>query len=320
MNQIRRFLALPDTSVQTPICFNHDFMPPWHDKTYHDWRDKGLVYIKDMYIDNKFSSFGQLKEKYNLPHSHFYRYLQVRHYIQTKFKDFATLHSEHGIYEILNSQPDSRHLITKIVQLFGDSIVVHTVEIRQAWEKESGMRVPESMWSKCLSKIHSCSINSRHQLIQFKILHRLHYSKVRLHKFYPSISPMCDRCRRAEGTLFHAFWSCPSLRGFWFKIFDWYSKAYMKPLQPEPELVIFGCSPTSELLPVKLQGPLELGLIVAKRIILREWKSPTPPSFQLWVTDMMSIIQMERFSKYSKDSLLDVWNPFLEHFAKARLG
>lgn len=98
-----------------------------------------------------------------------------------------------------SSQPDSRHLIAKTVQLFGDSIVVHTVEIRQAWEKESGMRVPESMWSKCLSQIHSCSINSRHQLIQFKILHRLHYSKVRLHKICPSVSPMCDRCRQAEG-------------------------------------------------------------------------------------------------------------------------
>lgn len=37
-------------------------------------------------------------------------------------------------------------------------------------------------------------------------------------------------------------------------------------------------------------------------------ESPTPPSFQLKVTDMMSIIQMEEISKDCKDSLLNVWN------------
>lgn len=41
--------------------------------------------------------------------------------------------------------------------------------------------------------------------------------------------------------------------------------------------------------------------------------------FQLWVTDMLSIIQIEKFSKDSKDSLLSVWKPFLEHFARTKL-
>lgn len=42
---------------------------------------------------------------------------------------------------------------------------------------------------------------------------------------------------------------------------------------------------------------------------------PTPPSFQLAVTDMMSIIQMEEISKDCKDSF-----ECREHFVEAGLG
>ena len=295
-------------------------MPPWHDRSYHDWGEKGLVSINDLYIDSKFASFSQLKEKYNLSHSHFFRYLQVRHYTQSKIENFKNLPIEHDIYRVLKSPPDSRHLVSKIVHLFDDRIVAHTVGTRDAWREELGIELSESMWTKCLSGIHSCSVNSRHQLIQFKIVHRLHYSKVRLHRIYPSVSPVCDRCNVSEGTLSHAFWSCSSLTNFWSKIFDWYSKAYKSPLQPEPGLVIFGCTQTMRTVPAAMRQPLELGLIVAKRLILKEWKSPHPPSFQLWVTDMLSLIQMEKLCTGSTKTFTSLWNPFLVYLEKAKLG
>lgn len=87
-------------------------------------------------------------------------YLQVRHCIQSKIENFDTLALEHGIYDILRSPPDSKHFLTKIVCLFGDSTVANTTRIREAWENELGRTISESMWNRCSSKIHSCSINS----------------------------------------------------------------------------------------------------------------------------------------------------------------
>lgn len=130
---------------------------------------------------------------------------------------------------------------------------------------------------------------------------------------------MCDRCNISEGTLSHAFWACSSLRNFWSKIFDWYSKAYQRPLQPEPGFAIFGCSQITKTIPAIMRQPLELGLIVAKRQILKEWKSPTPPSFQVWVIDMLSIIQMEKLRTSQMDTFFRSWNPFLTHFEKAKI-
>lgn len=56
---------------------------------------------------------------------------------------------------------------------------------------------------KCMARIPSCPLN-RHQLIQFKVDHRLQYSKLRLHTIFQSVSLQCGRF--AEGTLLHTFW------------------------------------------------------------------------------------------------------------------
>lgn len=54
--------------------------------------------------------------------------------------------------------------------------------IKKEWEKELGMDIAEDNWEKSLKYVNICSLNARHSVIQFKILHRLHYSKVKLHK------------------------------------------------------------------------------------------------------------------------------------------
>lgn len=46
---------------------------------------------------------------------------------------------------------------------------------------------------------HPCSINARHQLIKFKVMHRLQYSKTKQHRIFPTISSSCDGYKSAEG-------------------------------------------------------------------------------------------------------------------------
>lgn len=44
-----------------------------------------------------------------------------------------------------------------------------------------------------------------HSLIQFKILHRLYYSKSKLNKIVPNVSPICDKCLLQEATITLSF-------------------------------------------------------------------------------------------------------------------
>lgn len=81
--------------------------------------------------------------------------------------------------------------------------VVDEAKIKQAREIELGLEIDSDSWEEGLENIHTCSINVRHNLIQFKTLHRLYLSKVKLHSIFPEVSPFCNRCKVAEGSLTH---------------------------------------------------------------------------------------------------------------------
>jgi len=100
---------------------------------------------------------------------------------------------------------------------------------------------------------------------------------------------------------------------FWNRIFQFYSNVYGRHLTPDNHLIILGCSSFSLTLPTSLQQALMFGSVVAKRVILREWKSSTPPCFKKWLNDMVSCIYLEEIWYSLSDSyhkFLDMWGPF----------
>lgn len=201
---------------------------------------------------------------------------------------------------------------TKFVDCFTPS--VSSDSLRQAWAEDLHCDISVELWEKALALVHSCSINTRHRLIQYKVIHRLHYSKTKLNKIFPSISPRCDRCSSAEGTLAHLFWFCPKLFGFWSLIFDWFSKCYSRTILPNQNLAIFGCSTESLSYTSDMQTALHLGMVVAKKLVLLNWKSTSPPTFDHWLKEMLSAIQMERLRLHKLDKQNrheSIWGLFL---------
>ena len=95
------------------------------------------------------------------------------------------------IYDTFLLQPNSRHLISHFVTAF--ETPVSTSHLRDTWSKELEVPLSEELWEEGLSSIQKCSINSRYHLIQFKVIHRLHYSKTKLYRIFESVSPTCDR-------------------------------------------------------------------------------------------------------------------------------
>ena len=119
---------------------------------------------------------------------------------------------------------------------------VDTDKIKEEWEREMSARITGETWGECLCNASRCSINVRHRLIQFKVIHRLHYTKSRLHKMFPAVSPMCGKCKIYEGTLLHSLWSCQKIQPFWEKIFDFLSRAQDIDLKPDPLISILGAT------------------------------------------------------------------------------
>lgn len=61
--------------------------------------------------------------------------------------------------------------------------------LKQPWKKKLEVELSEITWDKCLASNQACSVNSRHHLIRFNVVHHLHSTKTKLHKSFPSVSP-----------------------------------------------------------------------------------------------------------------------------------
>lgn len=224
-----------------------------------------------------------------MPNTHFFRYLQIRSFVRDNIDNFEDMGKSYPIMELLSLPATIKKSISKCVKLFSSEFS-STCNLKESWEKEIGTSLPDNIWNTALARIHSCSINSSYRLTQFKVIHRYHYSKVKLHKFYNAVSPKCDRCRNNDGTLLHLFWDCPYIYLFWIGIFSFFSDVYSLSIPPDRDFALFGASQDSLELPLDVQTAMLMGTVVAKRLILKDWKSKTAPSFKNWLSELFSVI------------------------------
>lgn len=158
------------------------------------------------------------------------------------------------------------------------------------------MEITENQWTKAQNRVHSSSVCIRHGLLQFKILHRLHLSKLKLSKMFPTVNPLCDRCGQAPASLAHMFWTCPSITTYWVKIFQSLSEILQENIKPDPVLALFGVgSAAMELILSNNQkNVICFVTLLARRIILLNWKQKNPPAFQTLMNDIMKHLQLEK--------------------------
>lgn len=118
-------------------------------------------------------------------------YQPVRHFVRTLCPHFPDLPPRSVIDSILEKSK------RKISNIYGTIISLKTMTlntIRAAWEEELGMEISDQVWIAALDRLNDTTTCARLSLIQFKILHCIHYSKAKLAKIYPDVDKQCDPC------------------------------------------------------------------------------------------------------------------------------
>ena len=113
--QFRRHFGLSDFWLSSPISANHLFQPYLLDPTFQEWQRLGIERFRDLFIDNSFVSFEQLTEKFNLPKSHFFRYLQIRHFIRCQIPSFPQTPDVMLMHFWIYSQPAGAWSLLSII-------------------------------------------------------------------------------------------------------------------------------------------------------------------------------------------------------------
>lgn len=263
--QVRKFFRLYDFPV------------------FREWNRKGIVCFRDLFIDNTFASFEQLRTKFGLLQSHFFRYLQARHYVLSELSNPPR--------PVLSLNPSQKRLISVLYNMMLAQGSAPLVKLRAGWEEDLGLPLSEEMWTSVLKLVISTSLCARHTLIQFKVVHRAHISKAKLASFYPDVSPLCDKCNIFEGSLFHMYWSCPSLKKFWTEVFHTLSQVLGVSLEPQPLTALFGVTGGQLRLSAGGRRTLAFTSLRARRLILLRWRDPTPPTHAQWLMEVMSCLK-----------------------------
>lgn len=316
--QFRQHFKLTDFSLFSPICNNHLFLPPTLDSVFSQWQERGLTKFTDLYINGIFASFEDLATKYYLPRSHLFRYFQIRRFTQAQSPFFPDLPPRSGLEKLLCMPPPTKGLVSHVLDIILSFSNASYDKTKANWEEEIGTGLSDEFWDKALRRVNGTSSCARLSLIQFKVLHRVHLSKARLAKIYPTVDGTCDRCKCALADLTHMFWSCHKLSDFWSTIFKTLSEALNLEIRPCVSIAVFGV-PDDFIFRNNQLDVIAFASLLARRRILLNWKSANAPKASLWVRDLMLFLKLEKI-KYtirgSTGKFYLTWNPILNYFKK----
>lgn len=133
-SQFRQSFSLNNFSIYTSIVRNHLFTPPIIDGAFDVWVKRGITTLRDLFIDNTFKSFDQLVLKFNLPRSHFFRFLPIRSFISTSSTYFPSQPPSFLLDSVLKLDPGHKWSIGTIYSLLNSYNLEPLHSLRNQWE------------------------------------------------------------------------------------------------------------------------------------------------------------------------------------------
>lgn len=82
----------------------------------------------------------------------------------------------------------------------------------------------------------------------------------------------------------HLAWTCPMIESFWHQIFFKLSEITQDTIHPDPLLALLGYS---KKLKKSIRCLIDMGLLVAKRVLAIHWSRGSPPTIAQWSRDMI---------------------------------
>lgn len=263
--------------------------------------------------------FDRLMEKFHIPKTHFFRYLQVRSFVIKHISSYPNSPEACPLEDCLRLRPIARGQISQIYALLHRINPESLSKLKNAWESDLNLQISDDVWSLSIDRIHSTSICIRHCLVQFKIFHRFYLTKAKLAKIYNTSDDGCPRCGQSPATMTHMFWTCGDLTRYWTAIFKAFSYVCNKTIDPNPITALFGVLPNQPDLTSYQTNAVAFSSLLARRLILLKWKDVQPPSFIQWVREVMMCLQIEKL-KYSlrgtQKKYCKTWASYIEYVEK----
>ncbi|KAJ1202399.1 hypothetical protein NDU88_006199 [Pleurodeles waltl] len=188
-----------------------------------------------------------------------------------------------------------------------------------AWDRDATTSVTDVQWKSALSGLINIPRNSRFRLIQFYIIHRAYLTPARVNRYFARQDAAYPRCSYMDADMIHMLLSCTSLCCFLRVVVGCLSECTSSAVPFTWEACLLGLFPRDERHRAAARFT-DLGLITAKRLITRRWKSADPPaeqariySFGVWAGVGGVTLKREDAMGMCKYPLSDSWEEILSY-------
>lgn len=126
----------------------HTYTPLWENphlpelqtvSDYKLWIARGVIFLSQVIVNGTITSFQALKDGFDLPNHMFFRYLQLRHALNSQFRDSVpSLDSLYLVDPVMGQDPKKR-ISTFYNHLLPPAATDHAYQLKTKWESDLGL-------------------------------------------------------------------------------------------------------------------------------------------------------------------------------------
>uniref|UniRef100_A0A3Q2X1G0 Reverse transcriptase zinc-binding domain-containing protein n=1 Tax=Haplochromis burtoni TaxID=8153 RepID=A0A3Q2X1G0_HAPBU len=311
---IKEYKLETNITVLKWCAYDSEFKPNELDSRFKDWTGKGITALCSIMKDGKLFSFDTLRKTFSLEKQDFYRYLQLRHYADTKMRNVTMTNTR--LMEVFiksyNSETIDR-IVSCLYKGLMDLKPHSTSYIRTKWEKEGGIKILEEEWTAIWRYQWMCTSSQKWREFGWKCLIR-YFITPSQKSHYDDNSPACWRnCGNQSANHYHIFWDCSILRDYWREIHKALQDIFKCEIPLESKTMFFGYIPQEW--PKYDKHLVNILLVACKKSITRKWLSPESPNISTWMEITMEIYNMEKITA-SVNHKLEKFTSYWENWVK----
>ena len=226
----------------------------------------------------------------------FLHYQQLKSIIKSKINiTNNTLLSSESSDEIKIT--NSKNIISKPYKLISISDTSITLP-NMKWERVLDLPHNPDFWTQINKTIFSMTANTNLQLIQYKTIHRTHFTQGRMHKMGLINTDICSQCTLGSTD----DWDCEPVYSLWKAVTEKLSSILSCSIPLSPKLCLLG-DQSQVTIPTKYNNPLLISLTIAKKIIFLNWKFPKNGHIIHWINLIVEYISIERITAGMKNNI-----------------
>lgn len=260
------------------------------------WQQNNIQNLSQLIINGKsLVLFSELKKYYGLKETEFLNYLQIKSVLKSLLSQDIKLGDKKDLEDKFKQAVAKRGTVSKIYRLLCNTKLSISHVTKNQWIQDAGVPISAAQWNAAQRKCTNISKCVKYKILQLKIFHWSYITPYILNKINKDISKLCWHGCRAEGTLMHLLWRCPSVQTFWSTIINTLSHMFDVQITPCPLDCLLG-KRTQDFKSKSLNNVISLGFLAAKRIIMMNWKKRNHNCFdvQNWIKDFLDLVSMEQ--------------------------